>query len=231
MILLANMECFTSAQLQPIESHSDTARFMKRSNILIKSALPAAAILLPLSAHAHHAESMSGQPFLQGLSMPAHGVDHLLSALAVGLIASQTKGSMRFKLPALFVLVSLLGGFVNLSGISLHELAVPITVACAGMVLWSRPSSLAAGGLVIAAAGLVNGQALLENPPINLPSATFGAGCLLSASALCALGLFLGHVLETKPSRLRFTAAALIFGAGLLACFPTMNSAVIRLLE
>ena len=163
--------------------------------------------------------------------MPAHGVDHLLSALAVGLLASHTKGSMRFKLPALFVLISLLGGFLNLGGISFHELAVPITVACAGIVLWFRPSSLAAAALVIAAAGIVNGQALLENPPINISSGIFGAGCLLSASALCAIGLFLGRFLEAKPNLSRFTTAALIFSAAFLAYFPTANSVVIRLLE
>lgn len=216
---------------RPFKSSSATPRLMKRSNILLKGALSATTISFPFSAHAHHAESMSGQPLLQGLSMPAHGVDHLLSALAVGLIASQTKGSMRLKLPALFVLVSLLGGFLNLGGINFHEVAVPITVACAGLVLWFKPTSLAAPSLVIAAAGLVNGQALLENPPMSFSSAIFGFGCLLGAFALCAAGLLLGRTLRAKPSLLHLAAAALVFSAGLLACFPTANSAIIRLLE
>ena len=52
---------------------------MKRPILLTPSRLVFAAVLASLStAHAHHAEAMSGKPFLQGLSMPLHGLDHLL---------------------------------------------------------------------------------------------------------------------------------------------------------
>jgi hypothetical protein len=48
---------------------------------------------------------------------------------------------------------------------------------------------------------------------------------------LCLIGLALGRSLENKPKLLRVAAATLIFGAGLLANAPALNSAVIRLLE
>ncbi|NBV87411.1 MAG: urease accessory protein, partial [Verrucomicrobia bacterium] len=60
-------------------------------------ALAMSAVLMSFSAaHAHHAEFMSGKPFLQGVSMPVHGLDHLLSAFAVGLVAAQSGGRLRW---------------------------------------------------------------------------------------------------------------------------------------
>ncbi|MCX8512811.1 MAG: HupE/UreJ family protein, partial [Chthoniobacteraceae bacterium] len=76
---------------------------MKRPNLLSPSSLIIVTTLASLStAHAHHAEAMSGKPFLQGLSMPLHGLDHILSALAVGLVAAQVGGRLRLWFPLLF---------------------------------------------------------------------------------------------------------------------------------
>jgi hypothetical protein len=48
--------------------------------------------LIPNAAFPHHAEWMKGKPFIQGLSMPVHGLDHVLVTFAVGLIAVQIGG-------------------------------------------------------------------------------------------------------------------------------------------
>lgn len=204
---------------------------MKRTSPIFRPSLSAALLLLPVAAHAHHAEAMSGMPFLQGASMPVHGVDHLLSALAVGLIASRATGSMRYKLPALFALIALLGGFLNLGGVTLPELAVPLCVAAAGVLLWRRTPTVTAGIFLAALAGLANGQALLEVPPTTLSSAVFAAGCLLSALGVCALGFSLGRSVFQQPRAGRFAGAALLASAALVALFPALNAALIRCIE
>jgi urease accessory protein len=40
-------------------------------------------LLIPGTAIAQHAEWMKDKPFMQGLSMPVHGLDHMLVTFAV----------------------------------------------------------------------------------------------------------------------------------------------------
>jgi len=174
---------------------------------------------------------MSGMPFLQGASMPVHGLDHLLSALAVGLISSRAAAPMRYKLLGLFALITLLGGFLNLGGVNLPELAVPFTVAAAGVLLWKSTPAVTAGILLAALAGLANGQALIQVPPTTLSSAVFAAGCLLSALSVCSLGFGLGRAVLHQPQAGRFAGAALVVSAALVTLFPALNAAIIRCIE
>jgi len=174
---------------------------------------------------------MSGQPFLQGISMPLHGVDHLLSALAVGLIAARARDGMRLKLPVLFALVALLGGFLNLSGASLPEMAVPLTVAAAGILLWRGLAAVSLGTAIVALAGLSNGQALIEVAPTTLSAGIFATGCILSALSVCALGLGLGKIIQNHPQTERLAGATLLLGAALVSAFPALNAAVIHCIE
>jgi hypothetical protein len=58
-----------------------------RSNRLVLIISLLGGLLIPSAAFAHHAEWMKGKPFIQGLSMPVHGLDHMLVTFAVGLIA------------------------------------------------------------------------------------------------------------------------------------------------
>jgi urease accessory protein len=83
-----------------------TLRF--RSNRLVISLL--GILLIPGAAIAHHAEWMKNKPFIQGLSMPVHGLDHILVTFAVGLIAVQISGSALWAVPTAFSILLLLGG-------------------------------------------------------------------------------------------------------------------------
>ena len=59
---------------------------------------------------------MTGEPFLQGISMPIHGLDHMLVTIAVGLIAAQLGGKALWAIPAIFSMSVLLGGILNIMG-------------------------------------------------------------------------------------------------------------------
>ena len=83
-------------------------------------------VLLPSEGHAHHAEWMKGQPFIQGLSMPIHGVDHMLVAVGVGLIAVQLGGSALWWVPSLFGLLMWIGGLLNVHGIAVPPVELGI---------------------------------------------------------------------------------------------------------
>jgi urease accessory protein len=74
-------------------------------------------LLIPGAAIAHHAEWMKNKPFIHGLSMPVHGLDHMLVTFAVGLIAVQVGGSALWAVPIIFSMLLLLEGVMNVSGI------------------------------------------------------------------------------------------------------------------
>ena len=88
-----------------------------RSNRLVLIVSLLGSLLIPITAFAHHAEWMKGKPFMQGLSMPVHGLDHMLVTFAVGLIAVQIGGHALWAVPVAFGLLLLLGGVLNVSGI------------------------------------------------------------------------------------------------------------------
>jgi len=185
------------------------------------------------TAHAHHAEAMLGKPFLQGLSMPLHGLDHVLSALAVGLVGAQVGGRLRLWFPLLFSVLLLVGGCLNLSGVSLPELAVPIAAIVLGAVIYNGSSGVVSlAGLAVLLAAVVNGQALLEKP-VLLSSPLFFLGCALSGLLVCLIGFLVGTVLRlnAKHSVARLTGAAVALGAAILAFVPEWNGCVIRLVE
>ncbi len=204
---------------------------MQTESKLLQRTLTAAALFAPIAAHAHHAESMASSPLLQGLSMPVHGVDHMLSALAVGMIAARAGGSWQVKLPAVFAAVALLGGALNLGGISLPELAVPLTVLAAGLMLWKGMPSLGVTVLLAACAGLFNGQALLAAAPSSGAFFVFAVGCLASGLSLCMLGVCLGRLMENRLGMHKVAGTALLLSTVLVTLFPSLNEAVLRLVE
>ena len=192
-----------------------------------------AGFFLVETSHAHHAEFMSNQPFLQGLSMPVHGVDHVLSAVAVGLVAAQAGGRFLRWLPGLFSLLLLAGGCLNLSGISLPELVVPAAAMLLGAVVWMGSRAIIPLTIIgTAVVALVNGQALLETT-FFMSSPLFFCGCLLGALGLCGLGFGAGKLLGLASDKRvsRFAGAAVFIVALLLALLPEWNGSIIRLIE
>jgi urease accessory protein len=204
---------------------------MQKPATLVPYATLTSAILLAApAAQAHHAEFMSNAPFLQGLSMPVHGLDHLLSAVAVGLVTSQVESRRRAGLLALYALIALTGGLLNVSGIALPDFVVPLTIAAAGLLMWKGIANVwMLSCLAVAAAGFCHGDALLNRAAGGAHWTRFSAGCLLGTLALCVTALFAGRLFV--ETRLRLAGAALMLCTLLLQIFPEANGVLVRLLE
>jgi hydrogenase/urease accessory protein HupE len=97
--------------------------------------LLASLVGLPSLAQPHHAEFMTAKPFLQGISMPIHGLDHMLVTVAVGLIAAQLGGKALWAIPGIFTVSVILGGILNIMGVPVHS---------QNMESWLRSRSLGA---------------------------------------------------------------------------------------
>ena len=193
-------------------------------------------VLLPSEGHAHHAEWMKGQPFLQGLSMPIHGVDHMLVAVGVGLIAVQLGGSAVWWVPSLFGLLMWIGGLLNVHGIAvpLLEQGMLASILILGAILARRqPVSVFVSLIVVSSLAAIQGNALIEHTPGDWSVARFSAGCLISALAVLASGMGLGFLLQRLRNRgaVRYAGAAIIATGIVVYLFPSANDVVIRLLE
>ncbi|WP_461828624.1 HupE/UreJ family protein [Aquifex sp.] len=159
------------------------------------------AIAHPLAFHLQN-------PFQEGVLHPVTGLDHLLAAVAVGLVGSYYLGRKALGLIALFPAFMLAGTLLGFKGIALPfaELGVILSIALLGVMLLSE--SLKFLIPAVALFGIIHGNLHgLEAPSFG--HAEYAAGLLLSTITLHLIGYFVGERLSK-----RFAKA---FGYGLLA--------------
>ena len=185
---------------------------------------------------AHHAEWMKGKPFIQGLSMPIHGLDHMMVTLAVGLIATQIGGCALWAVPAAFSLLLLLGGVMNVSGLAVPfaDHAIFASIIVLGGLLASRKRlPLFVGLASVAFFALFHGVALVGEGPHNGWFFVFAIGCLIAAWAVLGCGMAVGLLLKrlNQTQAIRFAGLAMIVMAVIIAFFPSLNDVIIHFLE
>jgi Hydrogenase/urease accessory protein len=198
--------------------------------------LLAALLFAPALAQAHHAEFMRDKPLLQGISMPIHGLDHMLVAIAVGLIAAQIGGRALWAAPAVFTLAMLGGGIANLCGVPIPfvEQGILASVAIFGALLaWRTHVSFTVILLIIGLFAALHGNVLIANDGYVHFFPPFIAGCLISALALQALGIGIGLAMNKikRFPALRYAGFAMLTVPLLITAFPSLNNVVINLLE
>ena len=188
----------------------------------------------------HHAEVMEGHPLIQGLSMPLHGLDHMLMAIAVGIIAVQLGGRALWMAPAGFAVVLLTGGLLNLNGISLPLLELVIlaslVLAAAQLSLKNRlPAAIIVA--LFSLLGAFHGQALIqpllaEAPLVDL--LLFAGGCVVSALLLVFSGVGIGFLLKKNVRErdlFRLAGATLAVSTLVIVLVPGANGWLITVLE
>lgn len=169
---------------------------MKRPN-LMKPSLGLLAAFFMGGAYAHsgaHGE----QTMLSAFAHPFLGWDHVLTMLAVGLLAAKNQATLRrLTLPVLFLLSLLLGSVFALffQGIAFSgmELSLALSVTLCGFALL-KPQAFQAHGALVLVLGLLHGWAhgveLLASS--HASSISIMAGMLLGSACLHGLGYGLG---------------------------------------
>jgi urease accessory protein len=152
------------------------------------------ALLLPSAAVAHTGIGTHGTPFVSGLTHPILGPDHLLTMVAVGLLAGMTGGRARWAYPTSFVGAMLVGGLLGFEGADMPVIEPTIlasVIVLGAAIAFALRLPLALACSVVALFGLAHGYAHgLEGPELGgLP---YAAGFVLSTCALHALGLAVG---------------------------------------
>jgi urease accessory protein len=93
--------------------------------------------VIPGVVYAHDGTNLPLGGFLSGLIHPVLGYDHLLAMLSVGILSAQIGGRAIWTVPATFVTVMALGGFLGLIdiGIPVTELGIAISLVILGLVI------------------------------------------------------------------------------------------------
>src|SRR5258707_6591338 len=184
--------------------------------------------LAPSAAFAHHAEWMKDKPFIQGLSMPVHGLDHMLVTFGVGLIAFQFGGYALWAIPAAFSMLLLLGGVMNVSGVAIpfaEHVIFASMIVLGGLLAYRKQLPLLVGLTVVGFFAIFHGVALVGEGPHNAWFFVFAAGCLIAGWVVLGSGMACGLLLNklNQVRGIRYAGWAMVGAAALILIFAGLN--------
>lgn len=189
----------------------------------MKAHLPSLSAMLLLSMATTvqaHTGAGAAQGFIDGVTHPLLGIDHLLVMLAVGLWAAMRGGHALWLLPAGFLLAMAGGAGLHFAGIEL--LAAETWVAwsvmiCGGLVARNIPVSTGLASALVAAFALGHGYVHAAELAHDANAAAYAIGFLLATAALHIAGVAAGLAgLSGKRARAGFGLLCATVGTTLL---------------
>jgi urease accessory protein len=209
--------------LLDLNSRPDTEKRTSAAISNVKTSkliLPLLAMAVPSLAHAHVGFGDT-HGFLQGVSHPLKGIDHLCAMIAVGLWASQTGGRAIWAVPFAFVSVMLLGGASGITGVHFPfaETGIALSVLMLGVFIAAAVRlPLPASILVVGLFALCHGHAHGVEMPATASALGYAGGFALATALLHVVGIGLGIGIEKIASAkiVRFAGSAIaLCGFGL----------------
>lgn len=179
--------------------------------VFSRSVIALVLIAAPTAASAHPALYHHTHTFMEGVTHPLTGLDHLLAMISVGLWASQKGGRAFWLWPASFVGAMVLGGALGMAGhaLPLVEPGIAASLLVLGLMVATMTTLPVAGGMaVIAMFGLLHGNAHGLEAPANASGLLYALGFTLSTVTLHALGLALGVSARRLQAQTLLRAAA-----------------------
>lgn len=146
---------------------------------------------------AHDGAVLRYGSFMAGLTHPVLGADHFLAMVSVGVVSAQIGGRAIWTVPATFVSVMALGGFLGMQDVGLGaiEFGIAFSVLVLGGAIAADkrlPVAVAMGAVAVFAVfhGYAHGG---EMPQVAEP-ARYAAGFLTGTAALHVTGLVIGDI-------------------------------------
>lgn len=196
---------------------------MMSRNALVLSTLTLLATPALTLAHPGHVEP-HGLGFLEGLTHPILGLDHVLAMVAVGLLAAQMGGRARLTLPLSFLAVMMLGGVLGMADVALPyvEPMILASIVILGVMLAAAFAfSLPAAAAVVGVLALFHGHAHGQEMPEAASGLLYAMGFLIGTACLHAIGLGAGLFTTGAKSKawLRYAGVATALGGVCLVLF------------
>ena len=147
----------------------------------------------PATAFAHPgADGTSG--FLHGFMHPIGGLDHILAMVAVGVFAAYLGGRALWLVPAAFVAMMALGGWLGAAGITVPhvETGIATSVIVFGLAVAARLAlPVAATATLVGIFAIFHGHAHGAEMALNASVLNYGAGFMLATALLHGAGIAL----------------------------------------
>lgn len=161
-------------------------------------------ICSPVMAHPHHPISASSG-FMEGLSHPWFGLDHLLAMVAVGMLSVQMGERSIWMLPVSFLSCLTVGGILGLSGFGILnvELGIALSVVLLGTALMSQVRfPFVATVIGVGCMGVIHGHAHGTEMPMSAEPWLYMLGFSTATLLLHAGGILAGKWLSGNKTRL-----------------------------
>ena len=169
-----------------------------------------------LLAHAVH----EGHGLTAGLLHPLVGLDHLLAAVAVGMVGSRLGQRARTALPAMFVAGTMLGLALSQVGLSLPgvEPGIALSLVVLGLALAFHKARAAwPAAAIIGGFAIFHGQAHAAEQAASSGLLAYALGLCIATASLHAAGVGIASSASLPTRRqlaLMRTLAALTFSFG-----------------
>lgn len=178
-----------------------------------------AAVLTPGSTWAHVGmDSTSG--FSHGFLHPIGGLDHVLAMVAVGMFAANLGGRALWAVPATFVAIMAVGGFLGIEHVGLPyvEIGVGLSVVILGLVVALQVHwPVAAAMTLVGVFAVFHGHAHGSEMPLDASGASYAAGFMIATALLHVVGIAIGIGLQRIDTLYRHRMAQVSGGAMVLA--------------
>jgi len=179
-------------------------------------ALTIAAALLPATAFAHPGHVEAGG-FAHGFLHPMSGLDHILAMVAVGAFAVGIGGRALWMVPAAFVAMMAVGGFLGMEGVRLPlvEIGIATSVIVLGLAValrWKLPVAVASA--LVGLFAIFHGHAHGAEMPVDASGLGYAVGFMLATASLHVMGIGLGLAVGKVGARSQLVLRA---GGGVMA--------------
>jgi urease accessory protein len=192
-------------------------RLMYRAGLVL-----AALVTFAVSAQSHTGVG-EHTSIAHGLIHPFSGPDHVLAMLAVGIVAANSGGRLRFALPLLFIGALLIGGILGLQGVQLPQLEFGIgasVVVLGALVAFGMHLPMTVIASLVGVFGMFHGNAHGLELPSAVSPVPYIIGFVMATGILNASGFGFGLAMQ-KFANAEFTRLTGIFlaliGIGLSA--------------
>lgn len=170
---------------------------MSRIKVLQSFILALTLAIVPGVAYAHDGTNLALGGFLSGLVHPVLGYDHLLAMLSVGILSAQIGGRAIWTVPATFVSVMAVGGFLGLIdiGLTATEFGIAVSLVILGSVIAAeRRLSILVAMVGVGFFAIFHGYAHGSEVPETAEPFLYALGFLIGTALIHITGVVIGDI-------------------------------------
>ncbi len=173
----------------------------------------AAILVLAASPAFAHTDTGTTTGFSAGFVHPVGGLDHMLAMIAVGILATQIGGKSLWLVPASFVGMMIIGGFIGMSGIAVPYVELGIVGSVVGLgclIAAGQKMPTVVAMFLVGLMAVFHGHAHGTEMPVNVSGIEYGIGFVAATGILHIAGIGLSIIVQTigrkaAPNALRLS--------------------------